>query len=168
MSKTPLAKLMLFDTYGLVYRAFHALPDLRTTKNVPIGAAYGFTQMMTKIIADERPTHVIAAFDRGLPAARIAIYNAYKAQRDVMPDDLRTQFALVRRILDAYGVPIIEVEGEEADDVIATLAARAEGSGATVDVVTGDLDLLQLVDEQTTVLMTRRGITELARYDPQA
>jgi DNA polymerase-1 len=162
------AKLMLLDTYGLVYRAFFALPMLTTTKGVPINAAYGFTQMVTKIIADEKPTHVIACFDKGLPHARVAIYAEYKAQRETMPDDLRSQFGLVRRILETYRIPVLEIEGEEADDVIATLARQAEEAGARVEVVTGDLDMLQIVDEKTTVLTTRRGITELGRYDPAA
>ncbi len=159
------AKLMLIDTYGLVYRAFFALPMLTTTQGVPINAAYGFTMMVTKIIADEKPTHVIAAFDKGLPKGRIALYAEYKSQRQETPEDLRSQFALVRKILDAYNIPIVEVDGEEADDVIATLARQAEEAGQQVAVVTGDLDLLQIVDERTTVLTTRRGITELGRYD---
>ncbi|MDP9025680.1 MAG: DNA polymerase I, partial [Candidatus Eremiobacteraeota bacterium] len=85
-----------------------------------------------------------------------------------MPDDLRSQFALVRQVLSVYKIPVIELEGEEADDVIATLASQAEGIGERSLVVTGDLDLLQIVDENTTVLTTRRGITELGRYDPAA
>jgi DNA polymerase-1 len=159
------AKLMLIDTYGLVYRAFFALPMLTTTQGVPINAAYGFTMMLTKIIADETPTHVIAAFDKGLPRARIARYAEYKAQRQETPDDLRSQFGLVRKILACYDIPIVEIDGEEADDVIATLARQAEAVQQDVAVVTGDLDLLQIVDERTTVLTTRRGITELGRYD---
>jgi DNA polymerase-1 len=162
------ARLMLLDTYGLVYRAFFALPALTTTRGVAISAAYGFTMMVTKIINDEKPTHVIAAFDKGLPAARIALYPAYKAQRTETPDDLRPQFALVRRILATYGIPVVEYDGEEADDVIATLACQAERDQQAVLIVTGDLDLLQVVDERTTVLTTRRGITDLGRYDEAA
>ena len=158
-------KLMLLDTYGLVYRAFFALPPLTTTRGMPINAAYGFTQMLNKIVADEKPTHIIAAFDKGLPAHRVALYQQYKAQRDQMPDDLRPQFALVRRILDVNRIPVMEIEGEEADDIIATLASQAEHAGHTTVIVTGDTDLFQLVDEKTTILMTRRGITELGRYD---
>jgi DNA polymerase-1 len=162
------ARLMLLDTYGLVYRAFFALPMLTTTHGTPINAAYGFTMMLTKIIADEKPTHVIAAFDKGLPAARVAMYPEYKAHRDETPDDLRSQFALVRRILATYAIPIHEIEGEEADDIIATLARIAAADAQSTVVVTGDLDLLQTVDDATTVLTTRRGITELGRYDPAA
>lgn len=159
---------MLLDTYGLVYRAFFALPGLTTSTGVPINAVYGFTMMLNKLIADEKPTHVVAAFDKGMAAERVALFREYKAQRRTMPDDLRSQFPLVRRVLGTYGIPIVELEGQEADDVIATLARQAEEGGEQTIVVTGDLDLLQIVDERTTVLVTRRGITELGRYDPQA
>lgn len=160
--------LMLLDTYGLVYRAFFALPPLNTTAGTPINAVYGFTMMLNKLIADEKPTHILAAFDKGMPADRVALFAEYKAQRRVMPDELRGQFALVRRVLETFRIPIVEIEGQEADDVIATLARQAEEAGEQTLVVTGDLDLLQIVDERTTVLTTRRGITELGRYDPAA
>ena len=160
--------LMLLDTYGLVYRAFFALPGLTTSAGVPINAVYGFTMMLTKLIADEKPTHLIAAFDKGLPAARVAMFKDYKAQRAAMPDDLRSQFPLVRKVLAAFDIPIVEFDGEEADDVIATLARQARADGRNTVVVTGDLDLLQIVDESTTILTTRRGITDLGRYTPDA
>src|SRR5579872_3458436 len=118
--------LMLLDTYGLVYRAFFALPPLTTSKGLPINAVYGFTMMLNKLIADEKPTHVVAAFDKGMPAERVARFAEYKAHRDAMPDDLRSQFALVRQVLGVHDIPIVELEGQEADDVIATLARQAE------------------------------------------
>src|SRR5579863_9245578 len=161
-------RLMVLDTYGLVYRAFFALPPLTTTRGVPINAVYGFTMMLNKLIADEKPTHVIAAFDKGKAAERVALYPQYKAHRDAMPDELRSQFALVRRVLDVHKIPVYEVEGQEADDVIASLAALAERVGEQTLVVTGDLDLLQIADANTTILTTRRGITDLGRYDPAA
>ncbi|MBD5635713.1 MAG: DNA polymerase I, partial [Candidatus Eremiobacteraeota bacterium] len=160
---------MLLDTYGLVYAAFFAMKDrpLTTTRGVRIEAAYVFTTTLLKLIADEKPTHVVACFDKGLPAARIAIFEAYKAQRETMPDDLRSQFSLVRHILEIYDIPTMEVEGEEADDVIATLAAEAERRDVTTIVVTGDNDLLQIVDERTTVAVrTRMG--GVLRYDVAA
>jgi DNA polymerase-1 len=169
MSALASEKLMLLDTYGLVYAAFFAMKDrpLTTTRGVRIEAAYVFTTTLTKLIADEKPTHIVACFDKGLPHARVAIFEAYKAQREAMPDDLRGQFALVRRILDVYDIPTMEIEGEEADDVIATLAAQAEREGKETVVVTGDNDLLQIVDERTTVLVrTRMG--GVVRYDPAA
>src|SRR5947209_5970223 len=130
------ARLMLLDTYGLVYRAFFALPELTTTRGMRIEAAYGFTMMLNKLITDEQPTHVIAAFDKGIPAARMALYGEYKAQRTETPDELREQFTLVRRILATFAIPIVEIDGEEADDVIATLAQQAEEAQQNVLVVT--------------------------------
>ncbi len=162
------ATLMLLDTYGLVYRAFFALPVMTTATGMPTNAAYGFIMMLQKVLTDERPTHVIAAFDKGVPRARLERYAEYKAHRQETPDDLRSQFALVRKVLAAYDIPILEIDGEEADDVIATLAKKSEEAHQRSLVVTGDLDLLQLVDERTTVLMTRRGITDLGRYDEVA
>jgi DNA polymerase-1 len=163
------ARLMLLDTYGLVYAAFFAMKDrpLTTTRGVRIEAAYVFTTTLTKLIADEKPTHVVACFDAGLPQSRVEIFPAYKAQREGMPDELRGQFELVRRVLGVYGIPMLEVEGEEADDVIATLAGQSEREGNATIVVTGDNDLLQVVDERTTVLVrTRMG--GVMRYDPAA
>ncbi|MBC5823847.1 MAG: DNA polymerase I [Candidatus Eremiobacteraeota bacterium] len=162
------AKLLLIDVYSLVYRAFFALPPLSTSHGFPVNAAYGFERMLNKVLRDEKPTHVIACFDAGIPAERFAAVPEYKAQRAETPDDLRTQFPLVRRILDAYGVPAVEVQGEEADDCIATLAARASQDELTSAVVSGDLDLLQLVDAHCTVVVTRRGISDMARYDVEA
>lgn len=166
--KPDTARLMLLDTYGLVYRAYFALPTLTTTKGLPIHAAYGFTMMLNKLIADEKPTHVIACFDKGMAAARVAMFADYKANRTEMPQDLRGQFTLVRQVLDVYNIPIMELAGQEADDVIATLSRAAAKTHQHTLVVTGDLDLLQIVDDRTTVLVTRRGITDLGRYNPDA
>jgi len=161
-------RLLLLDTYGLVYRAFFALPPLTAAGGVPINAAYGFTTTLVKILENERPTHAIAAFDRGLPAHRKEMMPQYKAQREAMPDELRSQFALVRRVLEVFGIPVAELDGNEADDIIATLAAQAERAGAQTLVVTGDNDLLQIVDDATMVLATRRSVTDLVRYDRAA
>jgi DNA polymerase-1 len=119
--------LMLLDTYGLVYRAFFALPGLTTSKGVPINAVYGFTMMLNKLIADEKPTHVVAAFDKGMPAHRIALFAQYKAQRRVMPDELRSQFALVRRVLETYRIPIDEIEGHCDARESSRRVGRADG-----------------------------------------
>ena len=160
--------LMLLDTYGLVYRAFFAMPPLSTSAGVPINAVLGFTNMLSRLIDAEKPTHLVAVFDKGRPAARVAMYAQYKAQRSAMPDELRAQFPLVRRVLETFDIPIVEMDGEEADDVIATLAAQAERAGEATLVVTGDMDLLQIADEKTTILRTRKGISELDRFDPAA
>ena len=162
------ARLLLLDTYGLIYRGFFALPPMTTPDGTPVNAVYGLVMMLNRIIADERPTHVIAAFDRGLPAERLSLFPGYKAQRESMPDDLRAQFPLVRDVFAALDIPILEVEGQEADDVIATLARQAEELGEETFVITGDLDLLQIVDAHTTVLTQRKGISDVVRYTPDA
>ena len=159
---------MLIDVYALVYRAFFALPPLTSPDGKAVNAVYGFERMLNRMLGDERPTHVVACFDAGVPAERLSAVPEYKANRPETPDDLSSQFPLVRRILDAYGIPIVEVEGEEADDVIATLASRASRDGLRTIIVSGDLDLLQLVDPHVTVVVTRRGISDLARYDETA
>ena len=119
---------MLLDTYGLVYRAFFALPPgLTTSKGVPINAAYGFTMMLNKLIADEKPTHVIAAFDKGMPAERVAMYQRVQgAARRACPTICAVSSRWCGSILDVHRIPIVEIEGQEADDVIATLARQAE------------------------------------------
>jgi DNA polymerase-1 len=160
-------RVVLIDSYGLIYRAFHALPPLTTEAGQPINAAYGFTTMLGRIIAETQPDYLIAAFDKGPPQARLDRFPAYKAHRKETPDDLRSQFGLVRRILEAHGIPIVEMAGEEADDVIATLACAVEGRHEVL-VITGDLDLLQIVDEQTVVVTPRRGMGELTHYDVAA
>jgi len=161
-------KLLLIDVYALVYRSFFALPPLTTSSGRQIGAAYGFDRMLNSVIATEHPTHIVACFDAGIPAERLVAVPQYKAQRPEMPDELRPQFEIVRRLLDALNVAIVEVEGEEADDCIATLATRASAQRFNNVILSGDLDLLQLVDEHATVIVTRRGVSDLARYDVKA
>ncbi|MDQ6766764.1 MAG: DNA polymerase I [Candidatus Eremiobacteraeota bacterium] len=164
----PPDKVLLIDAYALIYRAFFALPPLTTSSGRPINAAYGFQRMLHRMLSEEKPSHVIAAFDAGIPAERFAAVPEYKANRPETPDDLSPQFDIVRTILDAYGIPIVEVEGEEADDAIATLVTQAGQRQLETTIVSGDLDLLQLVDRHCTVVVTRRGISEMARYDVEA
>src|ERR1700674_4129486 len=157
--------LLLLDVYALVYRAFFALPPLTSPAGSAVNAAYGFERMLARIIMQERPTHAAACFDAGIPAERLSIAPEYKAHRPEMPDDLSSQFPLVRRLLEAYRIPIVEIPGEEADDCIATLATRASADRLRSVIVSGDLDLMQLVDEHCTVVMPRRGISDMLRYD---
>jgi len=161
-------ELLLLDVYALVYRAYFALPPLTTSAGVPVNAVYGFDRMLNRVLGMERPTHIAACFDAGIPKERFDAMPSYKAQRPDMPDDLRPQFESVRAALDGYGIRAIHVEGEEADDCIATLSTRASREGIFTSIITGDLDLLQLVDDRVTVVVTRRGMTDMARYDTQA
>jgi len=161
-------KLVLLDTNGLVYRAFFALPYFTTTDGRPTNAVYGFANMLLKVLEEERPDYIAAAFDKPVPTFRHKAYAAYKAQRERMPDDLRPQLALSKEILQALQIPMFEVEGFEAEDVIATLARRAAEEEFDVLIVSGDLDLLQIVRPNIRVMITSRGITETTVYDEAA
>ncbi|MDR7532469.1 MAG: DNA polymerase I [Armatimonadota bacterium] len=157
--------LVLLDTNGLIYRAFYALPYLTTSSGRPTNAVYGLTAMVLKVLEDERPDYIAAAFDRPEPTFRHERYEAYKAHREAMPDDLRPQVATAKQVLEALRIPIVEVPGYEADDVIATLARRAVADGLEVLIVSGDLDTLQLVDGRIRVMVTSRGVTDTVVYD---
>ena len=139
--------LWLVDGSHAIFRAYHALPHLSTRTGVPTNAVYGFTTMLLRAIREGSPTHLAVAFDEEAKARRVEIYSEYKATRGPAPEDLTPQFPLVRRVLEAMRVPAIGFPGYEADDVIATLARRARAQGWEVVIVTGDKDLLQLVDD---------------------
>ncbi len=158
-------KLVLLDSNGLIYRAFFALPYLTTQDGRPTHAVYGFTSMLLKVLEEERPDYIAAAFDRPAPTFRHKEFTAYKAHREAMPDDLRPQIGLTKQVLGALRIPVFEVDGFEAEDVIATIARKAEVEGLEVLIVSGDLDTLQLVDGQVRVMVTSRGISETVVYD---
>lgn len=162
--------LLLLDGHSLAYRAFYALKDanLMTTDGQHTEAVYGFTSMLTNILRDERPTNIVVCFDRSEPTFRHAEYSEYKANRSETPEDFRGQMALIHELLDTLRVPHLSLAGFEADDLIATLATRAAGEGMDVLIVTGDRDALQLVSDRVTVLMTRRGISDMTRFTPEA
>ena len=143
-------------------------PDLATTTGQPTNAVYGFTSMLIKMLQDEQPTHVAVAFDRGEPTFRHEQYVEYKANRRETPADFRSQLPLIFEVLDALGIARLSVPGYEADDIIATLAVQAVEAGIDVLIVTGDRDVLQLVGPHVTALMTRRGISEMTRFTPDA
>jgi DNA polymerase-1 len=151
-----MATLTLIDGSGFVFRAYHAIPHLSTTRGVPTNAVLGFTTMLLKALREHAPTHVALVFDAGRKSFRNEIDPTYKANRPEAPDDLAVQFPLVRDVARALAVPILEEPGVEADDVIATLACRAREQGFEVVVVTGDKDFAQLVDGR------------LSLYDPMA
>ena len=162
-------RLLLLDGHSLAYRAFFALPieNFSTTTGQPTNAVYGFTAMLINVLRDEKPTHVAVAFDRGEPTFRHEQYVEYKANRRETPEDFRSQLSLIFEVLDALGIRRLSAPGYEADDLIATLATQAAAQDMDVLIVTGDRDVLQLVSDQVTVLMTRRGITEMTRFTPQ-
>ncbi|MBW3576402.1 MAG: DNA polymerase I [Actinobacteria bacterium] len=161
--------MLLLDGHSLAFRAFFALPDsLRTKTGQLTNAVYGFTSMLIKMIADHRPDGIVVCFDKGRDVARTDAYPDYKAGRAETPDEFRTQLDLIHEVLEALEIPVVEVPGVEADDVIATLADRAVQEGHRVMVVTGDRDAMQLVGDGVTILYTLRGITETAEMTPEA
>lgn len=161
--------LVLIDGHSLAYRAFYALPDtLRTTTGEPTNAVFGFTSMLIKLLAERDPDAVIVAFDKGRDEQRTALFPGYKAQRDAPPETFRPQVDLIRRVVNAFGFPLLEKQGVEADDLIATVATDAIANGWHASIVTGDRDALQLVQPGITVLYTVKGISELAALDAAA
>ena len=158
-------RLILIDAHSLIYRAFFALPPMSTSGGVVTNAAYGFTSMLAIVLAN-RPEYAIAAFDVAKPTFRSREYAEYKVGRRPMPDDLRPQLDLVRKLLDSLSIPMHGVEGYEADDVIGTLALKANELGVAVTIVSGDLDCLQLVSDGIEALVPRRGITDTMLYGP--
>ncbi|MEW5738740.1 MAG: DNA polymerase I [Myxococcota bacterium] len=139
--------LTLVDASGFIFRAYHALPPLTTSKGVPTHAVLGFARMLLKLLRERQPTHLALCFDKDSRKGRLAIDPQYKANREAPPADLVTQFGLIRRVADVLNLPILEVEGWEADDVIATMVDRARAKGFQVEIISSDKDLLQLLAE---------------------
>jgi len=157
-------KVVLIDGNSLAYRAFYALPDtMRTADGITTNAVYGFTTMLLKIL-EEKPDFVAISFDRPEPTFRHKEYKEYKATREKAPPTLHEQIPYVKEVAQAFDIPIYEVAGFEADDVIGTLAKEAEKEGYAVTILSGDLDPLQLVNDKIKVLTTRKGITDTILY----
>lgn len=160
-------KLVLIDGNSIAYRAFFALPLLNNDKGVHTNAVYGFTMMLMKILEDEKPTHIMVAFDAGKTTFRHKTFSEYKGGRQKTPPELSEQFPYIRELLDVYGISRYELENYEADDIIGTLSLKAEQEGFEVKVISGDKDLTQLSSELTTVGITRKGITDIEEYTPE-
>ena len=160
-------KLVLIDGNSIAYRAFFALPLLNNDKGIHTNAVYGFTMMLMKILEDEKPTHMLVAFDAGKTTFRHKTFGEYKGGRQKTPPELSEQFPFIRELLDAYGISRYELENYEADDIIGTLSLTAENEGFEVKVISGDKDLTQLSSPITTVGITRKGITDIEEYTPE-
>ena len=159
-------KIILIDANSLVYRAFFALPKtLATSSGQGTNAVYGFTSMLIKLLKEEKPDVVIAAFDRAAPTFRHETFEQYKAHREPTPNELISQFPLVKEVLSVLNIPVFEMDGFEADDILATLASEAEAERDDVIVVTGDKDAFQLVDDHIKVMTTKKGISDIVIYD---
>ena len=157
---------MLLDGNGLIYRGYFALPPLTTSKGELVNAVFGFCSIVLRGIQDLKPDYVAVAFDLQGPTFRHEQYAEYKATRQRMPDDLRDQFPKVREVVKALRIPVYELPGYEADDVIGTIVVDAEKRGLDTTIVTGDLDMLQLVTDQTRLMTTRSGVENTILYDP--
>lgn len=154
ISKRP--RLFLIDGNSYIYRAYFAIRNLSTSKGLPTNAIYGFTTMLLKIIRDHRPDYLAVAFDAKGPTLRHAEYQDYKAQRPEMPDPLRQQIPYIHRLVEAFRIPALLMEGYEADDLIGTLALKGEESALDVTIVSGDKDMFQLITPQTSVYDTMK------------
>ncbi|HUR17942.1 MAG TPA: DNA polymerase I [Acidimicrobiales bacterium] len=162
-----MAKILLLDGNSLAYRAFFALPtDMATASGQVTNAVFGFTSMLVNLLKDHKPDGIAVAFDRPEPTFRHAIVDDYKAGRSEAPDILRQQLGLVRQVVEVLKIPLLEVAGYEADDIVATLATQARDRGDDVIIVTGDRDEYQLVeDPHVRVLYNRRGVSDYVLYD---
>src|SRR6476469_9133509 len=161
------AELFLVDGNNLAYRAFFALPEeIATSEGFPTNALLGFTNMLFKLLTDYKPKGVAVAWDTR-PVHRAELSETYKSERRPMPDLLREQFPFFRPIVEAFGYRNLEFEGWEADDVIATLATRADEAGVKTCVVSTDRDAFQLVSENVCLMMTPRGVADVQVYTPE-
>jgi DNA polymerase-1 len=148
--------LYLIDGSSYIYRAYYAIRHLSSPSGHPTNAIYGFIQMLLKLIKDHDPKHLAVVFDAGRITFRTGLYPEYKANRAAMPDDLRQQVGPIREVVRAFNIPVLELEGFEADDIIGALAARYSAQNSRVVVVTGDKDLMQIVTENVTLLDTMK------------
>ena len=163
-------RLLLIDGHSMAYRAFYALPaeNFTTAQGQHTNAIYGFATMLLSLLTSEKPTHVAVAFDVSRKTFRSEIFPEYKANRAKTPDEFRSQMSYLHELVTAFGITTFEVEGFEADDIIATITKQAERENAQVFICTGDRDSFQLVNEKTTVLYPKRGVSDLTRMTPDA
>ena len=167
-AQTP--RLLLLDGHSLAYRAYFALPveNFSTQTGQATNAVFGFTSMLINMLRDEKPTHIVVAFDLSRVSFRTAIYADYKAGRSETPAPFQGQVSLIKEVLEALRIPVVEKPNYEADDVIATLATQARDAGMEVVISTGDRDAFQLAGEHVTILYPVRGVSEVWRMTPEA
>lgn len=161
-------RLLLIDGHSMAYRAFFALPvdNFKTSEGQPTNAVYGFASMLINLIKEEKPTHIAIAFDVSRKTFRTEKFPEYKANRASTPDEFRSQMSHINEMVDCFAIRHFELPGFEADDIIATFAKKAETQGFEVLICTGDRDSFQLVNDQTTVLYPKKGVTEMSRMTP--
>ncbi len=163
----PKKRLVLLDSHAIIHRAYHALPDFTSPTGEPTGALYGLASMLLKIIADLKPDYIAACYDLPKPTIRHAAYEGYKATRVKTDDALATQLTSSRKVFEAFSIPIYEREGFEADDLLGTIAEEMKKQGGVeVIIASGDMDTLQLVDDEVVKVYTlKKGINDTILYD---
>ena len=158
-------RLIIIDGNSIINRAFYALPDMTNSEGLHTNAVYGFTRMLFKIIDDYKPTHISVAFDMKAPTFRHKEFSEYKAGRKKMPNELGQQLQPLKELLDTFNIHRMEMAGFEADDLIGTVAKKAENDDFKVYIVTGDKDAIQLASNKTTTLITKKGVGEVEEYN---
>ena len=164
MSNINVSKLVLIDGNAIVHRAFHALPTLNNKNGQVTNAVYGFFSMVLKVVGDLRPEHLIVCFDRAAPTFRKELYVGYQSQRPKMVSELSSQFVLLHEVLEKAGIKVFEVDGYEADDLIGTISKQ---SREDVIILSGDRDLLQLVNSRVRILAPIVGVTKMILFDEE-
>ena len=157
---------MLIDGNSIAYRAFFAMPPLTNSAGLHTNAIYGFTTMLLKLLEEEQPTHILVAFDAGKVTFRHEGYTEYKGGREKTPSELSEQFPVLKELIQSFGIAQFELPGYEADDIIGTLTKLADEKEVDAIVVSGDKDMLQLASERVTIALTRKGVSEVDRYQP--
>jgi len=162
-------RLIIIDSNALIHRAYHALPPLTTKKGELVNAVYGFFLVFLKVLKDFQPNYVVAVFDSPAPTFRHKEFKEYKAKRQKAPEELYQQIPKVKEILERFNIPIFEKEGFEADDIIGAISKQASRKQIFPEIetiiVTGDLDVLQLVDKNTKIYVLKRGVKDSVLYD---
>lgn len=162
-------KIVLIDGHSIINRAFYGVPDLTNAEGLHTNGIYGFLNIMFRILDEEKPEYLAVAFDLKAPTFRHKMYDAYKGTRKPMPEELREQVPVLKELLAAMGIPLLMMEGYEADDLLGTAAKKSEEAGVDAVIVSGDRDLLQLATEKIMIRMpkTKRGVTEIENYHAQ-
>lgn len=157
---------IIIDAQAVLHRAWHALPELTDPKGRVVNAVYGFTALLLKLIKEQNPSHLAVAFDTKAATFRHKEYKEYKAGREKQPQIFYDQIALTKEILQAFNIPLFSKDGFEADDIIGTIINKKEKKNSKLNflIITGDLDLCQLIDDQTSVYFLRQGISQIKKY----
>ncbi|MGB9833046.1 MAG: DNA polymerase I, partial [Caldisericum exile] len=160
-------KIILVDGSSIIFRAYFALPKFSTSTGIPTSAVYGFLRMLLRILKDEKPNYLAVAFDKKVPTFRHIEYKEYKSQRPKMPDELSLQFDVLKEVLIALNIRYFELDGFEADDIIATFVEKLKGTDLEILILSSDFDLAQLIQKNVKLLVTRKGVTKIEVYDEE-